>query len=304
MNISIIIPLYNSSLLLPPLINEIEKACKDISYEIIFIDDYSSDNTWQVIEKLKNDFSNIHIKAIRLNKNYGQHNAILCGLRYSDGDHIITMDDDMEVLPADMIAIYHQMKDKTIDLAYANYQKKYDSTLRSLLTGYFYFWAKLVSKGKWERGSGYRIVSKRIIDEVKNHHTEVFFVDELITWYTSNVEYYKVKQNPNKVVKSRYTIKKLFNTSLGMILFAYLLPIRSVSVVGGIIAIVNFIIGIYFIGKKFLFKIPIEGYTSLIVSILFSTGIILLFMGILAEYINRVLRVSGKAPNYFIDKTL
>lgn len=304
LDISIIVPLYNSSVLLKPLVLDISEHFKQLSYEIIFIDDCSTDDTWKIVEKIKDEFPQIHIKAIRLNKNYGQHNAILCGIKYSDADYVVTMDDDMEVLSTDIVEIYHKAKLETVDLAYASYQKKYDSFLRNILTHYFYFWARITGAKTKKRGSGYRIISRRIINELKTHQSEIFFIDELITWYTSSINYYNVNQNSKKLIKSRYTLKKLFNTSLGLILLSYLFPIRSVSIIGGLVAFINFIIGVYFMYKKFLLGVPVEGYTSLIVSVLFSTGIILLFIGVLAEYINKILRLSSKAPNYFIDKTL
>jgi glycosyltransferase involved in cell wall biosynthesis len=304
LDISIIIPVYNSSALLRVLVDEIKNAFNKYQFEIIFIDDCSTDNSWDFIEQLKQEQKDIHIQAIRLNKNFGQHNAILCGLRFSSADYVITMDDDMEVLPSEMVKAYITAKQDQMDLVYASYQKKYDSFIRNALTSYFHFWAKITSGKKREKGSGYRVISKRMIDEIKNHQSEIFFIDEIITWYTSRIVYVKVQKNPQKLIKSRYSIRKLFNTSLGLILLSYLFPIRSVSIIGGFIALVNFLIGIYFMYKKFLLKIPVEGYTSLIVSVLFSTGIILLFIGVLAEYINKILRVSSKAPNYFIDKKI
>lgn len=304
LEISIIVPLYNSSALLMPLITDIIKNFEGCVYEIIFVDDCSDDDTWDIVKKIKNEFSHIQIKAIRLNKNFGQHNAVLCGIKFTDTDYVITMDDDMEVLTLDMVKIYHKTKLDSVDLAYASFQKKYDSFFRNILTNYYYFWAKVSGGKAKQRGSGYRVISRRIINELKTHQSEIFYIDELITWYTSNITFHKVNQNTQKLVKSRYTIKKLFNTSLGLILLSYLFPIRSVSIIGGLIALVNFIIGIYFLYKKFLLGVPIAGYTSLIVSILFSTGIILLFIGVLAEYINKILRLSSKAPNYFIDKIL
>ena len=82
------------------------QAFNKYQFEIIFIDDCSTDNSWDFIEQLKQEQKDIHIQAIRLNKNFGQHNAILCGLRFSSADYVITMDDDMEVLPSEMVKAY------------------------------------------------------------------------------------------------------------------------------------------------------------------------------------------------------
>ena len=133
MDVSVIIPVYNSEQTLEELFGKIKITFEELgkSYEIIAIEDGSSDNSWEVLESLKKEYPSL-LTIIRLTKNYGQHNATLCGFEYSSGELLITIDDDMQICPSEIKKLYSQYREAEADLIYGFYKKKRHSLLRNL----------------------------------------------------------------------------------------------------------------------------------------------------------------------------
>ena len=137
-----------------------------------------------------------------------------------------------------------------------------------------------------------------------HNHKQFVFIDELCLWYTKKLAFVDVNANPDYILKQRYKVVGLFKMTSTIIMFSSTLPLKLVTYIGFSLATINFIIGIFYIIKKFYLKIEVEGYTSLIVSILFSTGIIIFCIGIVAQYISQVLKALNNAPSYNEDEII
>lgn len=301
-NYSIVIPVYGSE-------NALEKVHQSLvsffenkySYEIIFVDDASTDNSWEVLKKIKQ--TSAHTTIIRLSKNFGQHGATVCGFKHAKGDFIITIDDDLEVHPKEIQKLIDNQKTTNADLVYGLYKKQNQPFFRGIFSGAYKLLSKLEGPQKG-KGSSFRLIKKSLTEKLVHNHKQFVFIDELCLWYTKKLAFVDVEANPEFILKQRYKMVGLFKLTSTIIMFSSTLPLKLVTYIGFSLAAINFIIGIFFLIKKFYLKIEVEGYTSLIVSILFSTGIIIFCIGIVAQYISQVLKALNNAPSYSEDEII
>lgn len=302
---SIVIPTFQASGSAEALVNEINvyMTSQQLSYEIIFVDDASRDNTWEVLKQLRNKYTNI--KLVRFAKNFGQHAATLCGFKFTSGEFVITIDDDLEVHPDQIGALIAEQKATGNDLIYGEYKKLNQPFFRGVLTTLYKFVAKVaeknVNKGK---GSSFRMIKGDLARKLAESHRHFIFIDELLLWYTDRISFIRVQANKNYIRKGGYTLPRLFRLTANLVMFSSTFPLKFVTNIGFMLALVNFIIGTYYLLKKFLFRIPVPGYASIIVSLLFSTGLIILCIGIVAQYISVMLKDINNKPSYHIAEEL
>ncbi len=255
MKLSIIIPVYNSSKILEKLIFEINsnlfgKFEKD--YEIILVNDFSKDNSWEIIKKISKEFN--FIKGIDLKYNVGQHGAIFLGLKYSTGSKIIIMDDDLQHPPQSLISIYEQLD--LYDACYTLYLKRkhvYWKIIVSTVNNFFssFIFDKpfkiYISSLKGIRGD----VKDRFID----HQPKIPFIDSLILREAKKITNIKVYHQKRFEGKSNYDVRKLLILWFDMIENYHFFPLRFGSLVGLISFCVVKIFRIFKTKKKFLFEV-------------------------------------------------
>lgn len=307
MDYSVVIPVFNGSSTLEELFLRIKKTFENLQaeYEVIFVDDKSMDQSWSVIGRLKSQYPDI-ITAIKLSKNFGQHHATLCGIVHSNGNYIITIDDDLEMLPDDIPLLVEKQKRTSADLVYGTNKNISRISLRGVLRGVFTNTYRQMSKLEGQnrgKGSSFRLLTRKLADKVKPHGGNFIFIDEFCLWYTEKIAFTEVRHCRPQQKKSRYTLGKLFALTGNLVLFSTLIPLRVITYFGISFALANFLLGLWFIYKKIVYHVPL-GYTSIIISILFTAGIILLCIGLLGEYLGIVVRSSANMPSYSIDEKL
>jgi glycosyltransferase involved in cell wall biosynthesis len=298
---SLVIPVFNSGKELFHLHKEIvESLSEKIDLEIIYVDDFSQDDSWDILKELKRNDEKSQVKIIRLGKNFGQHAATLCGIENSTGDIILTMDDDLQVLPSKFLILIEVYKKSSSQVVYGEYNKK-QSLSRQFFTYFYKKIARLEGKNKG-KGSSFRLIKAELAKRLPENHRHFIFIDEFLIWYTSKISFVKIENNSNSILKSRYKLGNLFRTTGKVILYSTEIPLKFVTYLGFSLAFVNSIVGCFFIYKYFIDKIAVQGYASLIVSILFSTGIILFSLGIITQYLRLILKNINNAPLYHIDE--
>ena len=299
---SIVVPVYNSKDSLQELCDRTIKALGSFSFEIIMVDDGSKDGSWQKILEIKAQFPNI-IKAVRLQKNYGQHAALLCAFNYSRGEYVITIDDDLQYDPADIIHLIDKQKETGADVVYAILTAKQHSLMRKIGTQYVQQSSKLTT-GHDVKGSSFRLIHRDIIEKIiTNHRTNFIFIDEVLLWYTSTFAFTQVKHHPRPHGKTGYNLRKLLRLYISTLTNYSLAPLRLMIILGFIFSLTTFIIGLKFIYKKLFYNVPM-GYTSTIVAILFSTSIIMLCLGIIGQYLFKMYLAQQNKPLYTIKQIL
>lgn len=299
---SIVVPVYNSANSLAALDESIRSYFgNDQAFEIIYVDDYSTDDVWEVMKSLRSQFSNTTL--VRFSRNFGQHAATICGFKHSKGEFVITIDDDLEVHPSQITPLLEAQQAHNSDLTYGLYKKLNKQSVKTFLTRLYKLASKVEGKQKG-KGSSFRLIKGDLARTIAANHRQFVFIDELCLWYTGKLQFVDVEPNPGFIEKKRYRMRSLFKMTSTVIMFSSTYPLKIVTYFGLLLSGANFIIGSVYVLRKLLFKTHAEGYTSLIVSILFSTGLIILCLGIIAQYISQVLKGVNNAPSYHEDEVI
>ena len=302
LDISVVIPIFNAEITLVELNHQLISFLngKNILYEVIYVDDHSSDSSWKILQDLQ--VNNISIvKVIRLAKNVGQHESLMCGLNFSKGESIVTMDDDLEHSPGDIEVLLEAKKVSNSSILYGMYPSDKSQRVRRMLKRVYRFLSKSEGINKAE-GSSFRLLDASIVNNIKKHEYSFIWLDEMFLWYNPNPEFVqlnRVENGANKV--SRYSLFKLIGLTFNVMLYTTTIPLRLFIYVGFSLSVINFIIGTFYIIKKLALGSQV-GYTSLIVSILFTSGIILIGIGIIGIYLSRLYSLMNKEPRYTIEE--
>jgi len=303
MEYSIVIPVFNSERSLPELGNRIMAVFKNISekYEIIFVDDFSQDNSWKVLVDIKHENPD-RIRLFRLGKNFGQHNATICGFHQARGMWVLTMDDDLQQSPEDIPLLIERQMQTGADLVYG-ISNSHHSLYRKVGSNAYKKSAKLVH-GSFGNGSSFRLIDATLIARMKEHRQQFNFIDEILHWHTNFIECVPVSHAPRKYGKSAYSPLKLWTLANNNTLNYSNWPLKLMMYFGGVFSFIFIIIGSYFIVKKIIFDVSVPGFTALIVSVSFSASLMLLCFGILGYYLKSILSRLNNPPAYFIKEEL
>ncbi len=302
-DISVVIPVYNSEAIINELVDRIAKILANTNYEIILVDDGSKDNSWSTITQLKTTHSTT-VKGIQLNKNYGQHNALLCGMTNAKGKSVITMDDDLQHPPEEIEKLVAKYKETGAQVVYGIPHNKKHDKIRKAGSYFVRKSSKYFANNPNGEGSSFRLIDGEIINQIKLHHANNYiFIDEIIHWYTSDIALVDVTHHERKAGKSGYTLPRLIRLYLSVFINYTANPLKLMIYGGLVSSIVFFCIGIWFIVKKITVGAPL-GYTSQIVSILFSTSLIMLCLGVIGKYIFNLHQLQSGKPLYGIRKII
>lgn len=301
--LAIVIPVYNSSSILPVLMERMNQTLKEFTYTVIFVNDGSKDNSWETLLALKQSYP-LQVTAINLSRNYGQHNAILCGLSYAKADVVVTMDDDLQHAPEDILKLLNRFNETNADIVYGEYTNRQHDMISSA-GSYIMDKSNTVKFDKVGRGSSFRLLKQEIIDKiVLNHQHNFHFIDEVISWYTSTVEFVPIEHHKRFAGKSGYSKSKQFSMFLNTFVNYSAAPLKMMTYLGIAGSILTFLLGSFFIAKKIFFQISVPGFTALIVAVLFSTSIILLCFGIIGQYLYRILQIQHRKPPFSVKQII
>lgn len=302
--ISIVVPVYNSGTTLVELAQRVFAAMDSINRptELILVDDGSHDNSWSTITHLKQQYGD-RLKGVRLAKNFGQHNALCCGFVHATGNAIVTMDDDLQHPPEEISKMINLFDESGADVVYGMPSNYTQGALRKMGSSYVKRTSEHYKKGG-RGGSAFRILKKHITDQIVTNHAHHFiYVDAIINWYTTNIDYVNVQYDARKNGKSSYSFVKLVGIYLNLSVNYSAKPLRWITWIGFIAAFFSFLIGIFFIYKKLFHNVPL-GYTSTIVSITFGTGLILLSLGIIGQYVFKIYQLQYHKPAFYIQTVI
>lgn len=295
---SIVIPVYNSENSLKELCLRIKKVFKLITnnYEIIFIDDNSQDDSWDILNKLHE--KDRKVKIIRLMKNFGQQNAIMCGFNYTLGKYVITMDDDLQHPPEEIPKLIMAIN-KKYDVVYGQYIKKEHNYFRNFGT----FFINLIIKKIAQRHiniTSFRIINNIVINKIVKYKNYNVMIDVCISNIVPNekIGFITVKHNKRKFGKTQYSFNRLFSFAINLIMNYSTFPLKIASFIGLICSLLSFTIALILLINYFHNQINVSGWTSLILSIIFFSGIILFVLGIIGEYISKIFWNLNSKPQY------
>lgn len=303
--LSFVIPCYRSADSISQVVHEIIKTVESdarFEYEIICINDCSPDNTYQVLKQLSQE--NLKIKVIDLSRNFGQHSALMAGFNHVTGDIIVCLDDDGQNQPSEMFKLIDKL-DEGYDLVSAKYSKKKHSLFRKIGTKIsFAMSSYLVGKPKDIDLNSYYVFKRYVLDEVIKYDNPYPFVHGLILRVTRNMANVEIDHKERQSGSSGYNLKKLFGLWMNGFTAFSEKPLRIASIIGCICAGLGFLYGLIIIIRKLLNPEILVGYSSMMAVILFLCGMIMLFLGLLGEYIGRIYISINNAPQYAIRETI
>jgi len=242
---SVVVPVYNSEASLDELCSRIHEVFVTLkeNYEIILVDDSSTDNSWLVMKALRK--RNRNIKIIQLMKNFGQHNALICGLHHVSGRYVITMDDDLQNPPEEIPKLIHEIK-KGYDSVIGALDEKHDRLLKK--TGSFlirYLNTTIFNKPKNIKLSSFRIMTKALTDEIKVLKTPYPYIAGMLLSLTANIANVTVKHEKRKYGRSTYGLNKLIKLAFNLIINYTAIPLRLLTSFGILISIISFGMGLF-----------------------------------------------------------
>lgn len=303
--ISVVVPVYNSE----DTLIELHKRIRDVfhslnsGFELILVDDSSTDKSWEIISQLKSDFPT-EINGVKLSKNAGQHNALLCGFHFCKGEYVITMDDDLQHPPEEISKLIQQQRQTDAEVVYGIYKESKHSKVRNFASAFAKKTSVYFSENKTGKGSPFRLLSAGIAEKIRLSGHQFVYMDEIIHWFTSEVSFVEVDHHPRKSGRSSYGPFKLFSLYIQLMINYTALPLKLMTYGGLILSVISFSFGVFFLIKKIYFNVPVPGYTSLIVAILFSSSLMFICFGIIGQYLYRIYQKQNGKPPYSIRKII
>lgn len=303
--LSFVIPCYGSETTIEIVVNEIRETLKqrpEYHYEIILVNDCSPDRVWPRIRALA--LADSHITGIDLAKNFGQHAALMAGYRHCTGDLIISLDDDGQTPACELFTLVDKMKEGW-DVVYASYAHKMHSGFRNFGT-----WMNermtesLIGKPKGLRVTSYFIMRRFIADEILRYENAYPYIEGLIFRATRNIANVPVTHHERMVGESGYTFSKLLALWFNGFTAFSVKPLRIATFCGSACACIGFLYGIYVVIRKLVDSSIEMGWSSIIASIFFLGGLILIMLGMIGEYIGRIYISINNAPQYTIRQVV
>ena len=301
--LSFVIPCYCSEKSIENVVNRIiETVKKDgrYDYEIICVNDASPDGTYAVLRELS---ENSKIKVIDLSRNFGQHSALMAGFNYISGDIIVCFDDDGQNPPEEMFKLIDKLEEG-YDLVSAKYTQKKHSFIRKIGTKVSFAMSHyLVGKPKDIDLNSFYVMKRFVVDEIIKYTNPYPFVHGLALRVTRNIANVEITHLEREYGNSGYSFRKLFSLWLNGFTAFSEKPLRIASAIGCICAFAGFLYGVMIIINKILNPEVLIGYSSTMATVLFLSGMIMLFLGLLGEYIGRIYISINNAPQYAIRET-
>ncbi len=293
-SISVVVPVYNGALSLRDLAQQLSETLPTLTdrYELIFVEDDGKDNSWQVIRELVAEYD--WISGFKHMRNYGQHNALLLGIRHARYDLVLTMDDDLQHPPDEIVKLLNKFNEG-YDVVYGTPQTEQHGFLRDM--------ASQVTKLALQSAMGvdvarnvsaFRIFRTQLRDAFASYESPFVSIDVLLTWGTTRFAAISVRHEPRRLGVSNYTLRKLIVHALNMMTGFSTLPLQIASVVGFALTIFGILVLIYVIGRLF-FEQSVPGFPFLASIIAIFSGAQLFAIGIIGEYLARMhVRIMGR----------
>lgn len=298
--LSIVVPVYNSASTLNSLLERLTLTLETLTpnYEIVLVDDGSRDDSWTVIESLQTTYGD-HLVAIQLMRNYGQHNALMCGLGIARGEYVVTMDDDLQNPPEEIPKLLAHIKQHGLDLVYGCPSNRNHAPWRNLGSSIVWHFYRTVFHNP-VTPTPFRVMRHQLAHSVMFYDLNFTYLDGLLAWCTSRIAGVEVEHHPRVQGHSGYSLGKLLGLALNLYTNFSLIPLQIVSGLGFVTAASGFLVGLYYLFQFFASSIAVPGFASTIIAILILGGAQLLALGVIGEYLGRLHLNVNRKPQYVI----
>lgn len=302
LRVSIVIPVYRGAQSIPQLVPAVRESLAPFyDLEIILVNDGSPDNSASVCRQLAADFADV--KFVNLSRNFGEHNAVMAGLRYASGDCAVIMDDDFQNPPEEVINLVEELR-RGYDVVFSYYERKHHSWLRNLGSRFNNEVATvLLNKPRDLYLSSFKAISRFAMDEVIRYGGPYPYLDGLLLRFTGNYSRVMVRHSSRTQGRSGYTLRKLASLWLNMFTNFSVLPLRLASLAGLVLSFVGMLSALVFATEKIRNPALPVGWASLIVSLFVIGGVQLFALGMIGEYLGRLFLKENGQPQFVVRET-
>jgi undecaprenyl-phosphate 4-deoxy-4-formamido-L-arabinose transferase len=297
--LTILVPLYNSAGTIERLLEELNDLPVDGGCEIVLVNDGSQDATVAICERAMARFSR-PITLVKLSRNFGEHNAVMAGLRHAAGEWVINIDDDLQNPPSEILVLLDHARRNGHEVVYSYYLEKQHESWRNLGSWLTNRMADvLLDKPKGLYLSSFRCMSAFVAAEICKYDGPFAYVDGLILQVTQNIGRVPVRHAPREAGRSGYTVSKLVKLWLNTFVNFSVMPLHLATLMGFAMAIVGFLYTLAVVLERYLYGTPL-GWSSLMAALLVFSGTELLVVGVAGEYIGRIFLTANKRPQFVV----
>ena len=302
---SVVVPVYNSEHTLEDLHRRLVKVFDEElkrPFELLLVDDSSKDRSFEVMKKLHEEDKRVHI--FQMARNFGQHNALLCGFHYVEGDFVITMDDDLQHPPEELPKMIRYLDEhEEIDVVLGRYQNRKHSFFRRLGTAVqSRLTSKMLGKSPDLEMTSFRLMRRFIVDAIRDTTIHLPQIGNLLLMTSNRIVNVDVQHDARAYGHSGYSFRRLARDLIYDITTNSAYPLIIVRNIGIVTFIVSIVLGLIFLIQYLTGHTTVTGWTSIILVLLASTGLTLLSIGILGDYMMHVLDQSKKLPHYVLRR--
>ena len=299
--LSLVIPVYNGSATIAPLVEQIVNIFASRSFEVVLVNDGSEDDSEAVCAKLVEKFGP-KVVFVHLSRNFGEHSAVLAGLKQARGRYVAVLDDDGQNPPEEVIRILEELKRKNYDVVYGHYIEKKHSAFRN-----FGSWFNgriatiMLHKPKDLYLSSFKVMSRFVVDEIVKYRGPYPYTDGLIYRVTRNIGQIAVEHRPSAGGTSRYTLRSLIRLWLNMFLNFSIKPLRLSIYVGLVTSCLSLLaLILIFIDRIWITPNVTLGIPTVLGTIVLLAGIQLMILGLVGEYLGRLYLDQTGTPQYVV----
>lgn len=301
--VSVVIPCYFSEKTIGKVVSLTRNVLEEngYSYEFILVNDGSTDNTFGEIRKLCAEDNKII--GVNFAQNFGQHNAIIAGLHHVHGDLVMLMDDDMQTHPSQCMKLLSKMSEGW-DVVFAKYPQHKEAAWRRLGSDFTLWTMRVLTKRPKDiEASNFLVMRRFVSDELIKYEGPYVYIQGLLFQTTRSMTNVEVEHFDRESGSSGYTLKSLVSLWSNVLNFS-MVPLRLSSILGIVLALIGIIWAIVLIVQRITNPSMVLGWSSLMVTILVSAGLIMLFLGLIGEYLGRLFLTVNKAPQFVLKEVL
>ncbi len=300
--ISFVSPVYQGEKMLDKLVDEIQMVMLEINqpYEIILVDDRSPDESWELMKEVSRKFP--EVKSVRLSRNFGQHPAIMAGLSLAKGEWVIVMDCDLQDQPKEVVKLYSKAKEG-FDVVLAKRKNRQDGLLKKTASFIFSKTYGYFTDTKYDNEvANFGIYNIKVIKSILEISDSIKFFPLFVKFVGYNATSITVEHARREEGNSSYSLTKLISLAFNSIISFSNKPLKLFVKFGLVISLISFMLGIYNIYLAISNQIDVLGYSSIIVSIWFLSGVIITTIGVTGIYIGKIFDQTKNRPVFIIDE--
>jgi glycosyltransferase involved in cell wall biosynthesis len=299
--LSIVIPVYNAASSIADLVRALQKLSISGGHEIVLVDDGSADDSLAICRGLF-DKTRVPMTIVSFARNYGEHNAVLAGLRYANGAHVITMDDDLQNPPEEVERLLAFAQGNGNEVVYTYYRDKQHAVWRNLASRFTNRVADFVlDKPRGLYLSSFRCMTAFVAREIISYEGPFPYVDGLILQVTHDIDRLLVDHLPRATGSSNYTVRRLFRLWMNMFVNFSVMPLRISAVTGFALSLLGAVGVAMAVGEALVSSTP-PGWASLMAAVLLLSGVQLLILGIIGEYLGRLYLTANRRPQSVVKE--